>query len=300
MDITDLKHLLDQAADGQGPPSPTAQAEVVRRARRHRRNGRVRLLSAGAILCAGLAVGVIELEPHNPSQTVSTSASGGGGGGEWGIGPAKLAVLHDYQHPDGQFSAVSKVELKETTWANYVVWARNQPDAPLSGGYLGSGPHSEPMFSALSKIYIITQVGDFNCNTIYGCHGRTYSWVLDVIGIGDTAGGGLVWSSPVSATPPSLASIPGPDAVLDTVTGHITSTSSPAPGLPTIPVPSVVGRNLVAAVTDLQNLGFSSMAPDQVPIVLGAPPDKRRVTTQDPPAGTAAPAGSTVVLTFSS
>ena len=81
--------------------------------------------------------------------------------------------------------------------------------------------------------------------------------------------------------------------------GHITSTSSPAPGTPTMIVPLVVGQSVVSEVAELQNLGFGSLAPGQEVIALGPAPDRRRVTGQDPPAGIQAPAGSTVVLTFS-
>ena len=300
MDITDLKSQLGRAADEQEPASSGVYEQIVNRGRRYKRRHQLRLASAGIIVCAGIATGVVALVPHNTNQTVSTGGTNGGGGGEWRIGAAQLAVLHDYALPDGQISGVTTVELKETTWANYVVWARNGPDAPLTAGYIGSRDHTQPIFSSTDAIYIVTQVGDFNCNTIYGCHGRSYKWVFNIIHVGGPPGGGLVWSDPVGASPPSLAPIPGPDAILDTRTGHVTATSSPPPATPTITVPSVIGQSVGSALTELQNLGFSSLAPGQTAIALGPGPDRRQVTSQDPPAGIAAPAGSTVVLTFSS
>lgn len=298
-DITDLEDLFGRAVDEQEPPTSGAYEQIIKTGRRYRRRHQLRFASAGIIVCAGIASIVVALVPKNTNQTVSTGGTSGGGGGVWRIGAAQLAVLHDYAQPSGQISAVTTVELKETTWANYLVWARSEADdAPLSAGYIGSGDHTKPIFSSSDAIDIVTQVGDFNYNTIYGCHGRSYKWVFNIIHVGDPPGGGLVWSAPVGASPPSLASIPGPDAILDTRTGHVTSTSSPPPGTPTVIVPSVVGQSILSAVTELQNLGFSALAPGQTMIALGPGPDRRRVTSQDPPAGIPAPDGSTVVLTF--
>jgi hypothetical protein len=298
MDTSALTQLLQQAADEQPAPAPAAIDRVTARAHSRRRR-RISLVLAAVGSSAAIAGGIVAVELNTPpSQTVSI-APPSGQSETWRIDAAGLALLHDYAEPSGEISAVREVQIKETNWASYVVWARNVPGhLPIAAGYEGVGKRVTPIFTSSTRIYVIAQTGAFNCNTIYGCQGRSYNWVVNIIKAGDPPGGGLTFASPIGIAPPSTTALPGPSATLDTQTGAISATAGPAPGLPTLTVPSVIGQTFIAAEVELQDVGFSILGPDNT-IQLN-PPDRRHITSQDPAAGSLAPAGSSVTVTVSS
>ena len=299
-DTSDLKELLQRAADDQPAPSPLADIRVAERCRRRQRRRRccASSVAAAVVVCGGLAAGLAVTDHSDHSQTVSVSSPQASTSGTWRISGEGLALLHRFAQPDGQISDVAEVQMKETTWANYVIWASTVLGTPTSSGYLDGSP----IYTSSTRIYVILQVGAFNCATIYGCNGHHYNSVVTVT---EPGGQGELTTSVPDKPSPSLSSLPGPEADLNTKTGQVTTTASPTPGTPTVQVPSVVAQSAGSAAATLENLGFSTLERDQAgqPV----PPSEamtslrgRHVTAQDPPAGSSAPAGSPVTITLSS
>jgi hypothetical protein len=300
MDTSALKEILRHAADMQPAPSPHAETAIQRRANRRRKRRHISWAAAAVVASGGLSGTIITVAAHNGRNETVTVTAPTDAPATLRIGPVGMAELRAYAQSDGQISGVTSVVMKQTTWANYVIWALRTPGMPTSAGYSGSEGHIEsPIFTSSDPVYVIVQTGASDCATS-ACQSHRYHWAVNVIEVGGRIDGGMITSSPGTANPaPDIASLAGPQAQLNTLTGQVTSVASPPLPAPTLPVPSVVGQSPDLAASELQNLGFSSLGPDHTGIIM-QPPKTARVTSQDPAAGSLAPAGSTIILTTSS
>ena len=292
MQPSEVTELLRRAAVEITPSATEGRARVEERAQRHKRHRRLAALGIAVVVCVGVGGLVAGLSSRTRSdQTVKVVSPPTSSVPLSTVDAAGVALLHSYAQPDAQISAVSMVAIKETTWANYVAWA---------GAALGSSPSSGesngvPLFTSTTRIYVVVQVGGFNCASIYGCNGHHYSWVVTVVPVESPDSSAMITSSPGTPFPPSFASLAGPETTLTVSTGKITTTPAPPPGTPTIPVPTLVGQTTGLAESSLASKGFTARAQQRPSAVV----PKGDVIAQDPPAGALAPAGSTVTITVS-